>query len=308
MKAPPRLHQFEGFFHVATHGGYARASRSMPDPVTEPALHQQVRKLEGSLGVRLLERAGARHMVLTPAGRRVFAYVAPFFEGLPALLRSISEDAGTLVVAHEALYASELCAPAVARLRAERPRAELRLLETEFEGMCAGLLKGDVDLGLSTLDVALPSGLSSLPLGELGLELLVPRGHRLSKRRPPFRPAWLLDEPLVVYPPGSAGRDYTEAALSRAEVPLTIAAEASSAATMRALVAAGVGAAVVPALLGSKPRPRRRTLPEGVVSFDLTESLRDLAGLPRFGVIRRAGAPSEGLSALFVRHARELLS
>ena len=43
------LHRLAGFHLVATEGGYARAARAAPYPITQPALHQQVKKLEADL-------------------------------------------------------------------------------------------------------------------------------------------------------------------------------------------------------------------------------------------------------------------
>ena len=49
-----RLHQLEGFYYTGLTGGYARAAAAMPYPITEPAVYQQVRKLERSLGKPLV--------------------------------------------------------------------------------------------------------------------------------------------------------------------------------------------------------------------------------------------------------------
>ena len=51
-----QLHRLEGFFWVAKTGGYARAARAFPYPITQPAVHQQVKKLESELELQLFER------------------------------------------------------------------------------------------------------------------------------------------------------------------------------------------------------------------------------------------------------------
>ena len=85
-----RLHQLEGFFHVALQGGFARAAAAMPYPITEPALHQQVRKLERALGTSLLVRGPARRMVTTAEGRALLEFITPYFERLPRVLRELA--------------------------------------------------------------------------------------------------------------------------------------------------------------------------------------------------------------------------
>ncbi len=64
-----QLSRLEGFYWVGRTGGYASAARAFPYPITQPAVHQQVRKLEGEIGQRLFERVARGKMRLTPAGR-----------------------------------------------------------------------------------------------------------------------------------------------------------------------------------------------------------------------------------------------
>jgi DNA-binding transcriptional LysR family regulator len=295
-----RLHQLEGFFHVATHGGFARAAAAMPYPITEPALHQQVRKLERALRVALLVRGPGRRMVTTAEGRALLDFITPYFEGLPRALRALAGAAGgELVVGAEPLYVDGLCAEALADLPAGAA-ARVRLIELELPEIAAGLARGTIDVGVAGV-TRTPPQVAFERLGQLGLELLVPAGHPLAARRPPLTPAHLRGHRFVVYSEGSEARSFTDAALARAGVPLEVAAEASSAAGMRALVRAGLGPAFVPSLV--RPRTRRRTIEGGVVAFDLTHALPE-ADLPPFGLLTRSGTPTTGIAARFAELAR----
>jgi DNA-binding transcriptional LysR family regulator len=290
-----RLHQLEGFFHVARHGGYARAVAALPYPITEPALHQQVRKLERTLGARLLERAGRRGMIPTPAGRRLLAFVTPFFERVDSVLHSIAAGSGLLAVGAEALYAETLCPEAVAALHARWPDARFQMREMEKPAMVDALLRGEIDVAVSSLGETPPTGLRACETGVLGLVLAVPAGHPLARRRGPPEPVHLAPHRFVVYEAGTEGRDFTERALAAADLTLVPAAEASSAGALRALVRAGVGPAFIPVLGGT--RPRRRTCRDGTIELDLTEQVAGVVDLPRFGWTRRAGEPGELLAA-----------
>src|SRR5688500_4769908 len=84
-----RLARLEGFYWVARSGGFAKAARAFPYPITQPGVHQQVRKLEEELELRLFERIGRDTMKPTPAGRLLYQFIAPFFEGLPAVVASL---------------------------------------------------------------------------------------------------------------------------------------------------------------------------------------------------------------------------
>src|SRR5271166_1892663 len=57
------LDRLTGFYWVARTQGYARAVRSFPYPITEPGVHQQVRRLEKELGVPLFVRVGKDRVV-----------------------------------------------------------------------------------------------------------------------------------------------------------------------------------------------------------------------------------------------------
>src|SRR6185295_7090479 len=83
------LSRLEGFYWVARTGGYAKAARAFPWPITQPGVHQQVRRLESELEVRLFERTGKDSVAPPPAGQALFAAVAPFYEQLPALEASL---------------------------------------------------------------------------------------------------------------------------------------------------------------------------------------------------------------------------
>src|ERR1700753_2987382 len=72
-----QISRLEGFYWVARTSGYAAAARAFPYPLTQPAVFQQVRKLEGELGVRLFERVGKAEVRLTAAGRELYEHAAP---------------------------------------------------------------------------------------------------------------------------------------------------------------------------------------------------------------------------------------
>ncbi|MBI3846174.1 MAG: LysR family transcriptional regulator [Planctomycetes bacterium] len=293
-----RLHQLEGFHHVARHEGFTRAADAMPYPITQPALHQQVRKLERALGVELLARGPGRRMLLTPEGRALREFVAPFFDQLPGLLRSIAaSEAGTLVVGTEPLYAEGLCATALASLKRRLPDLRVRLLELEVPAIVAQLGAGDVDVGVASL-ASVPEGVAVDELGRLGLRLLVPADHPLARRRGPLDSRHFAGHRFVLYAAGTQGRAYTDRALAQAKLAIETAAEASSVGSLRAFVRAGLAPAFVPAL-GVAQRVARRTLTDGTVEIDLTHLLERVTTLPRFGLLRRSGTAPAGLVAAF---------
>ena len=111
------IHRLEGFYWVARTGGYARAARAFPYPITQPAVHQQVKKLEEELGVSLFERVAKDRMAPTPAGQRLYDFVRPFFESLPSVVRSVQggDYGGELRVTSSSLLLRHFVPPWIRR-------------------------------------------------------------------------------------------------------------------------------------------------------------------------------------------------
>jgi DNA-binding transcriptional LysR family regulator len=242
-----RIQRFEGFYHVATHGGYARAARAMPYPITQPAVHQQVKKLEQELDRPLFERVGKDRLLLTPAGRKLFAFVAPFFDGLDAVLRAVQADDGhgELSVAAEPLMLRHLLPPWLARLQARSPnaRVDLReLTETEF----APLTRGDVDLLVGYLPDP-PPGVAFQRIASLTPFLVLPAQHAKASRRR-LAPRDLAGDSFIAYRDGMLARELQIRALETYSVAPHEFAQASSADTILGFVGSGLGWSLVPSL------------------------------------------------------------
>jgi DNA-binding transcriptional LysR family regulator len=160
-----QLHQLEGFYRVAQAGGYARAAREFPYPISPPGVHAQVRKLEAGLGVRLFEQVAKDRLVPTRAGVQLLAFCSPFFERLPEAVAAVTrgDRAGRLRVEAGALEIQEVLPSWMRRVRARLPDVDIELHETDAADY-GRLLRGEVDLivdyqphvpdGVSTVDVA----------------------------------------------------------------------------------------------------------------------------------------------------------
>src|SRR5512138_376400 len=69
-------HHLHYFWTVARAGSIARASEELR--LAQPTISNQLKTLEGALGVKLLERRG-RRLVLTDVGRTVLRYADDIF-------------------------------------------------------------------------------------------------------------------------------------------------------------------------------------------------------------------------------------
>ena len=248
------ISRLEGFFWVARTGGYARAARAFPYPISQPAVHQQVRKLERELETRLFERVAKDRMRLTAAGRHLFDFVAPFFDGLPAVVRSLKGAAygGEVHIHAASLLLRDLMPAWVKRIRHRCPRAEIHLRETQALNTEA-LQRGEADLVISYFPELAPE-YSSLRIGTLHGFIVVPRGHPLAKRKRPSLKD-LAGETFISYSPDLLTGRLQRQALADAGVEPAETITAGAAQTILAFVEAGLG---VSALATVDPRGPQR--------------------------------------------------
>ncbi len=242
-----QLHRLEGFFWVAKTGGYARAARAFPYPITQPAVHQQVRKLEDELGLELFERVAKDRVRPTPAGRALMQFVQPFFEGLPAALRAVRAGAGAgeLVVYCEPLLLRLLLPRWIKRMQRRAPDTcidlhELREIDVSL------LRRGDADLLVCYLP-EVPDDIATQVVATLRPFLVVSADHpRAANKR--LRPKDLAGEPFVAYNRGTVEHDLQMGALAEFGVRPERLLFASSADAILGFVASGLGYSLVPHL------------------------------------------------------------
>lgn len=238
-----QLHRLEGFYRVAQAGGYARAARAFPYPITQPAVHQQVRKLEEELGVRLLERTGKDQVAPTAAGRALLAFCAPFFEGLPATLRAVTEGnhGGVLRIDAAAMELEHVLPRWIARLRRRRPDIRVDIEEVAI-GDPSRLLRAEADLVVDYQPV-LPPGVEARQVATYYTFLAAPA--ELLEGRPPTL-ARLQRSPFISFHPNLPQHALQMQALEHAGNAPEHVLSASSVNAILALVRAGLGYSLVP--------------------------------------------------------------
>jgi len=247
-----QLNRLEGFYWVARTGGYARAARAFPYPITQPAVHQQVKRLEAELGLELFERVAKDRVELTQAGRRLFAFVRPFYDQLASVVRSLQEGehVGELRVSAGAMLLRHLMPAWIRRIHRRWPRIHVHLEEARVSGLDA-LRRGDLDLLVDYVpDV--PEDVAVMQVAELRPFLVLPRAHDQAKReRIDF--AALADDTFISYLPG-LGQSLQLAELARRGLAPPRHLSASTAEVILGFVAAGLGYSFVPWLDDKGPR------------------------------------------------------
>jgi DNA-binding transcriptional LysR family regulator len=245
MEIDPR--RLRVLWAVARRGGVAAAAPLLH--LTPSAVSQQIAQLEREVGVAVLDRA-PRGVTLTEAGRRLAATGERIEAELTEARRAISaltgRVAGPVTIAAFPTAIAHLVVPAVRALAAEHPAIEPCIVELEGEPALRELATGTVDVLIDDSEpgVPQPAGTESVALLSDPYRVVVPTAWQ----RTPSGLADLAQDPWIVGPPGSAVRRALDRLADEHGFRPLAAHECLEFPAMLALVAAGLGAAVVPAL------------------------------------------------------------
>lgn len=185
------------FMAVAEHHGFTRAAAALH--VSQPALSQQIKQLEETLGTQLFDRSG-RTTRLTDAGQVYLRYARRALGNLEEGRRAIHDvddlSRGSLRVAVTPTFTAYLVGPLVASFHHLYPNITLTVREMSQEPMEERLVDDELDVGIAFERAGSPDLVARRLLVET-LVLVVNRHHPLAKRRTVGLTA-LNDESLVL--------------------------------------------------------------------------------------------------------------
>ncbi len=246
------LRHLRYFVAVAEELHFTRAAERLH--MAQPPLSQQIRALESELGVTLFERT-RRSVVLTDAGaallRRAREMLASA-QALPMELQRVARgELGQLRIGFSStMPLTKVLRDVVAEYRRTHPDLALHLREMHSSLQFEALHRNELDVGLVRYNEGAPDGIRLVLLRRDPLHLVVPATHRFARRHL-VAIADCRDEPFIGFP-GDAGTGtgpLLRRLCSQAGFEPRIAQEAREATTQIALVAAGLGVAVLPAPL-----------------------------------------------------------
>ncbi len=220
--------------------------------VSQPALSEQIRKLEALLGVALFER-GRRGVQVTEAGHPLLVQAERVLAEAHGLLE-LASDAAEPLARSLRLSAIQTLGPyylphLVRRLRAAHPELALRLEEGRTAALLDSLRAGGTDLVLAALPLP-GEGLITAPLFDEPFVLVCPAGHRLASL-PRLSLPDLASEGLLLLEEGHCLRDQ---ALSLCAGVMPGLRHATSLETLWHMILAGEGFSLMPALsLAARP-------------------------------------------------------
>jgi DNA-binding transcriptional LysR family regulator len=239
----PRLRQFTA---VARTEHLTHAAEQLGVP--QPTLSRTIAHLESDLGVPLFTRPGrnirlTRHgRVLTDAAERALAILD---DALDQVTGEADPARGRVAFAFLHTLGTDVVPRLLRDFRTEYPAIRFALVQDTSREMLGQLLAGEVDICL-TVPVPASANVRSESLDEQRVDLVVPAGHPLARRQA-IRLAEASGEDFICTLPSNSLRIITDELCEAAGFVPRIVFESEQVATIRGLVGAGLGVALLPA-------------------------------------------------------------
>jgi DNA-binding transcriptional LysR family regulator len=241
------LRQLRYLVALAEEQHFTRAAER--EHVAQPALSQQIKRLEDEVGVTLVERT-TRQVTITHAGlllvaraRRILGEIDAATAELEALkgMESGHVTVGTM----HTMGPVDVSIP-LAIFHERHPGIELTVREQASEELAEMLRDDTLDLAfLSVTERVESHGLGLHQLVSEELVAVLPTDHRFARRRK-LRMAELRGEEFISYREGARLRELLVAAGRHAGFQPQIKLESNESGRIRRLVARGMGVAILP--------------------------------------------------------------
>jgi DNA-binding transcriptional LysR family regulator len=193
---PDQLGDLAVFAAIAADRSFTRAARRLG--VTQSALSQTMKRLEGQLGFRLLSRT-TRSVAPTAAGERLLATLSPALASLDEEIAALSQARGTAIgtvrITAGKHAADTVLWPMLPAFLRRHPGIEM---EVCVEGAMTDVVAGRYDAGIR-LGERLEKDMIAVPVGPpLRVAVVAAPGY-LAKRPAPMKPADLTAHRCIAY-------------------------------------------------------------------------------------------------------------
>lgn len=256
------MHQLRYTVAVARAGNFSRAAEQCR--VAQPSLSQQIQKLEDELGERLFDRLKSG-VKLTAAGEIFLPRAARILDEAESAHREMRDAhslaRGALNVGVLPTIAPYFLPPIIAKFSAEFPGIEVVVHEDTTARLLKLAAGCEVDLAVLSLPID-ETAFETQTLFTEDLLVALPPGHPFATKRI-LRAADLETERFILMKEGHCLGDQVLSFCTRREISPKVSCRSAQIETVQALVEAGLGISLVPAMAchdGREPGPVYRRL------------------------------------------------
>jgi DNA-binding transcriptional LysR family regulator len=261
----------EAFIAIAERSSFRAAADAVH--ITQTGLSRRLQNLEGSLGVRLIERS-TRSVSLTPIGRDFLPRARRLLGDLGVALTEIRENGrsqrGDVTISCIPTAGVQYLPRVIQRYTALYPENRIRILDRAAAGVVEAVVRREAEFGV-TLAGMHDDELVATPLLQDRFVIVCRQDHPLAKAK---SVPWKALEPYALIFAGMEGgnRRLLDAAVARDRLRLKAFYDVQLSSTAIGMVAEGVGIAIVPELAmqkGAQPALRAIALVAPAISRSL---------------------------------------
>ena len=283
---------------VISRGSFSGAAEVLG--LSQPAVSLQIRQLEQTLKVRLIERT-SRGVRPTTAGLTLAEHCMKIDAVVSGAVEAVSlhsdEITGTVTVGTGATACIHLLPHLLQQLRQTHPLLKVDVRTGNTSDIVRGVEENRIDIGLVTLPAA-GKCLSVSPLGTDEFVVIMEKDTSEQSAKP-LSPDTLLPLPLIVFEPGSGTRSLIDGWFSDAGHTVSPVMELGSIEAIKRMVHAGLGYSIVPRMSVASLEER-----QGLSLYSLTPSLHRTLGT----VMREDRIVSRGISEVLNRLSKIFLN
>jgi DNA-binding transcriptional LysR family regulator len=239
------MRQLRAFQEVARSASFSRASEKLH--IAQSAISALIRELEKELSARLFDRT-TRRVELTAAGREFMPQVEKILSDLEHAIQDTHDlgqrKRGRLTVAGPPLLIEALIPKLLVPFKRDFPGVRVVIIDARDERIVEAVRSGQADLGIGSF-ASVDEELSRTRLARDTLSLFCAGNHRFAKLR---APKWSDIEgvPLISLTRDSGIRQLVDFGCKSAGISTQPEYEVALVTTALALVAVGIGIAVLP--------------------------------------------------------------
>ena len=249
--------QLRSFVAVAECGSFTQAAAQLY--TSQPTVSAHIRQLEEELQQRLFLRT-TKSLSITPHGRELYDYAVQVLSLQDRLLAGWRQGEHVVSLGVSTIPSAYLLPSLLARFRELHPDVTFDIQQSDSSGVLHALRTGRFDLGLTGM-TAPDEDLVFTPLYQDAMVLIAPNTPEFSAAKAQNMPlaALLQSHPLLLRENGSGSQrsadDFLRAAGLKTDA-LHVAARLNDQESIKNLVAAGLGLAIVSAVSVARERDR----------------------------------------------------